>query len=36
VGAHLLLGWLYLFVGLLFLPPRGSTPLRKNPFEPGK
>jgi len=22
--------------GLLFLPPRGSTPLRKNPFEPGK
>jgi hypothetical protein len=36
VCAHLLLGWIYLFVGLLFLPHHAPQPARKNPFEPGK
>lgn len=36
VCAHLLLGWLYLFVGLLFLPRPESKPAKKNPFERGK
>jgi len=32
VGAHLLLGGLYLFAGLLFLPRRGVNAGKKNPF----
>jgi hypothetical protein len=32
ISAHLLLGWIYLFVSLLFLPRRGSTKTTKNPF----
>ncbi len=32
IGTHLLLGWIYLFVGLLFLPPRNPTAAKQNPF----
>jgi hypothetical protein len=33
IGAHLLLGWIYLFVSLLLLPRRGSPKKsKKNPF----
>jgi len=33
IAAHLLLGWIYLFVSLLFLPPRGHAEKpKKNPF----
>jgi hypothetical protein len=32
IGAHLLLGWIYLFVSLLFLPSHGSQKTKKNPF----
>jgi len=33
IAAHLLLGWIYLFVSLLFLPRRGSgKKSKKNPF----
>lgn len=31
--AHLVLGWVYLFVGLLFLPHQAPRAVRKNPFE---
>ena len=33
IAAHLFLGWIYLFVSLLFLPRRGSgKKSQKNPF----
>ena len=32
ISSHLLLSWIYLFVGLLFLPGRGSGKAKKNPF----
>ena len=35
-GAHFVLGWIYLFVSLLFVP-RASIPTRKgNPFRPSR
>jgi hypothetical protein len=36
VCAHLLLGWLYLFVSLFFLSPRGVKTKGKNPFVPAE
>lgn len=36
VCAHLLLGWLYLFAGLFFLPRPEARPRKKNPFEAEK
>jgi hypothetical protein len=35
VGAHLVLGWIYLFISPLFLP-RPSPAEKRNPFTPGK
>jgi hypothetical protein len=31
-GAHLLIGWIYLFVSLLFVPPAPATASQGNPF----
>ncbi|HXB59853.1 MAG TPA: hypothetical protein VNU95_09820 [Candidatus Acidoferrales bacterium] len=35
-GAHFVLGWLYLFFGLIFLPRTSSAAPKGNPFKPGK
>lgn len=32
-GAHLLIGWIYLFLSLLFLPPAPGKPRSRNPFK---
>jgi hypothetical protein len=33
-GAHFLIGWIYLSLGLLFLPRTAAAPRRGNPFRP--
>jgi hypothetical protein len=33
-GAHFVLGWIYLFLSLLFLPRMNSTASKDNPFSP--
>ncbi|HEY1719013.1 MAG TPA: hypothetical protein VGH42_12070 [Verrucomicrobiae bacterium] len=35
-AAHFVLGWIYLFVSLLFLPSISKTPERRNPFKQAK
>jgi hypothetical protein len=35
-GAHFVLGWLYLFFGLAFLPRTSSVAPKGNPFKPGE
>jgi hypothetical protein len=36
LAAHLVLGWIYLFLSLLFLPRISMTPQKGNPFKPDK
>jgi hypothetical protein len=35
-AAHFVLGWIYLFVSLLFLPSISKTPEKRNPFKQAK
>ncbi len=35
-GAHFLIGWIYLFVSLLFVPRAPAMPNRGNPFRPSR
>jgi hypothetical protein len=35
-GAHFVLGWIYLFVSLLFVPRISEAPQKRNPFKPAK
>ena len=32
LGAHFVVGWVYLFLSLLFVPPANEALRRKNPF----
>ena len=33
-AAHFVLGWIYLFLSLLFLPHASGVPTKGNPFQP--